>query len=135
MKHLTPLIFVSLALAFAGIPAVAQPRDTIRILAIGNSFSEDAVENNLWNMLDAAGIPAIVANLYIGGCTLERHWNNSTADAAEYRYRKVRGGEEILHLRVFDVACEEFDPVFGRGGVDDLLVFDKRAIRLSGYYQ
>ena len=31
--------------------------DTLKILAIGNSFSEDAIENNLWDLLDAAGIP------------------------------------------------------------------------------
>lgn len=67
--------------------------DTLRILAIGNSFSEDAVENNLWELLDAAGIPAIVANMYIGGCTLERHYNNSVSDAGAYRYRKIVGGK------------------------------------------
>lgn len=69
--------------------------DTLRILAIGNSFSEDAVENNLWELLDAAGIPAVVANLYIGGCTLERHYRNSVADAPEYRYRKVVNGKRL----------------------------------------
>ena len=53
------------------------------------------MENNLWNLLDAAGVPAIVANLYIGGCSLERHYNNSVADAPEYRYRKVRGGTTV----------------------------------------
>ena len=50
--------------------------DTLRLLAIGNSFSEDAVENNLWELLDAAGIPAVVANMFIGGCSLERHAQN-----------------------------------------------------------
>ena len=83
--------------------------DTLRILAIGNSFSEDAVENNLWELLDAAGIPAIVANLYIGGCTLERHYNNSVADAPAYRYRKVVNGEtrERLGVRLSEALQEE----------------------------
>ena len=99
--------FSLLFLLLAAVTAAAQPYktvkdisyleapDTLRILAIGNSFSEDAVENNLWNLLDAAGIPAVVANMYIGGCTLERHYNNSVADAPEYRYRKVRNGKTV----------------------------------------
>lgn len=69
--------------------------DTLRILAIGNSFSEDAVENNLWELLDAVGIPAIVGNMYIGGCSLERHYNNMTSDAGAYRYRKIVNGKTV----------------------------------------
>ena len=83
--------------------------DTLRIIAIGNSFSEDAVENNLWELLDAAGIPAVVGNLYIGGCTLERHYNNAMADAAEYRYRKVVGGKTVEKwgVKISDALKEE----------------------------
>lgn len=83
--------------------------DTLKILAIGNSFSEDAIENNLWELLDAAGIPAVVANLYIGGCTLERHYNNIVADAPEYRYRKVVDGKtaERWGVRISDALREE----------------------------
>ena len=83
--------------------------DTLKILAIGNSFSEDAIENNLWELLDAAGIPAVVANLYIGGCTLERHYNNIKADAPEYRYRKVVDGKtaERWGVRISDALREE----------------------------
>ena len=81
--------------------------DTLKIIAIGNSFSEDAVENNLWELLDAAGIPAIVGNLYIGGCTLERHYNNSVADAPAYRYRKVVGGKTIEKRDVKSDTAEE----------------------------
>lgn len=83
--------------------------DTLRIIAIGNSFSEDAVENNLWELLDAAGIPAIVGNLYIGGCTLERHYNNSVADAPAYRYRKVVDGKTIerREVRISEALKEE----------------------------
>ena len=82
---------------------------TLRIIAIGNSFSEDAVENNLWELLDAAGIPAIVGNLYIGGCTLERHYNNSVADAPAYRYRKVVDGKTIerREVRISEALKEE----------------------------
>ena len=83
--------------------------DTLKIIAIGNSFSEDAVENNLWELLDAAGIPAIVGNLYIGGCTLERHYNNSVADAGEYRYRKIVNGKttERWGVKISEALKEE----------------------------
>ena len=65
----------------------------LRILAIGNSFSQDAVEQYLWNLLDAAGIEAIVANMYIGGCSLEKHWSNAQNNSDSYEYRKVVGGD------------------------------------------
>lgn len=62
------------------------------ILAIGNSFSQDAVEQYLWELFHAAGIEAVIGNLYIGGCPLEKHWSNAQSDAAAYAYRKVVGG-------------------------------------------
>lgn len=64
------------------------PRDTLRILAIGNSFSADAVEQNLWELLNAADIPAVVGNIYASGSYLAHHWNRAIGDKAEYRYFK-----------------------------------------------
>ena len=49
----------------------------IRILAIGNSFSQDAVEQYLYELFDVAGIKVVIGNMYIPGCPLERHYNNS----------------------------------------------------------
>lgn len=70
------------------LPAKDQA-DTVRILAIGNSFSQDAVEQYFFELAEDAGIPVIVGNAYIGGCSLERHMLNSMADKADYAYRKV----------------------------------------------
>jgi hypothetical protein len=61
----------------------------VKILAIGNSFSEDAVENYLWDIAEAEGDTLIIGNMYIGGCSLETHWNNAQTDAAVYSYRKI----------------------------------------------
>lgn len=61
----------------------------LRVLAIGNSFSEDAVEQNLWDLGHADGQQMIIANMYIGGCSLERHWKNASNNLGEYRYRKI----------------------------------------------
>lgn len=63
--------------------------DTVRILAIGNSFSQDAVEQNLYELATEAGIPIIIGNAYIGGCSIERHVMNSREDKKDYSYRKI----------------------------------------------
>lgn len=66
--------------------------DIIRILAIGNSFSEDAIEQYLYELAEADGIEIIVANMYIGGSSLQQHWNNAQQNAANYAYRKIVNG-------------------------------------------
>ena len=63
--------------------------ETIRILAIGNSFSEDAVENYLYNLGQTDDVTFIIGNMYIGGCSLELHWSNANSDAKAYSYRKI----------------------------------------------
>ncbi|MDR2058283.1 MAG: DUF4886 domain-containing protein [Dysgonamonadaceae bacterium] len=61
----------------------------IKILAIGNSFSEDAVENYLYDIAAAADDTLIIGNMYISGCSLETHRNNANTAAAVYSYRKI----------------------------------------------
>lgn len=58
----------------------------IKILAVGNSFSEDATKY-LSCLTRAAGIDAKIVNLYIGGCSLETHANNIREDACGYEYQ------------------------------------------------
>ncbi|WP_297095035.1 DUF4886 domain-containing protein [uncultured Draconibacterium sp.] len=62
---------------------------TIRILAIGNSFSQDAVEQYLYELADAEGIFVVIGNCYIGGCSLATHLKNATKDSPVYDYRKI----------------------------------------------
>ena len=66
----------------------------IKILAIGNSFSEDAIEQNLYEIINAEGIPVVIGNIYIAGCSLERHLKNAKLDAADYSYRKITNGSK-----------------------------------------
>lgn len=61
----------------------------IRVLAIGNSFSEDAIENNLYALGKAQGDVIVVGNLYIGGASLELHSHNAALNLPAYRYRKT----------------------------------------------
>lgn len=58
----------------------------MNILAIGNSFSRDATAY-LHQLLTASGVENTVVNLYIGGCSLERHWQNIEGDRADYEYQ------------------------------------------------
>ena len=62
------------------------------ILAIGNSFSQDAVEQYLYELFEAAGIKAVIGNMYIGGCSLETHWSHAQSGKGAYAYRKVADG-------------------------------------------
>lgn len=55
----------------------------LKILSIGNSFSTDA-QRYLKALADLSGVEIYNENLYIGGCSLERHANNITANASEY---------------------------------------------------
>lgn len=74
-------------------PEPDVPSDgVLRILAIGNSFSQDAVEQYLWDLFGAAGQEVVIGNLYIGGCTLERHAAHAASGQADYAYRKVVDG-------------------------------------------
>jgi len=57
----------------------------MKILSIANSFGQDA-QRWLRPLATGAGEDITCVNLYIGGCSLERHWNNMKADAAEYSY-------------------------------------------------
>lgn len=81
-------LFLLIALAFA-IGIQTTMARTIKILAIGNSFSEDAIEQYLHELADADGIETIIGNLFIGGCSLERHMQCVNGNLPDYRYRKI----------------------------------------------
>ena len=55
----------------------------MNVLAIGNSFSEDATRY-LHGIARADGKDLTVVNLYIGGCSLERHYRNMLSDKPAY---------------------------------------------------
>lgn len=59
----------------------------IRILAIGNSFSQDAF-GLLHAVAEERGLDVETVNLYIGGCSLERHHQNLLSGEAAYDYEK-----------------------------------------------
>jgi len=92
MKRISFILsgFVLLGTVFAQPGGIDTNNDGIvKILAIGNSFSEDAVENYLSELAAADSKPSVIGNLYIGGAPLDLHLKNAREDAAAYRYTKI----------------------------------------------
>lgn len=73
---------------------------TIKVLAIGNSFSQDAVEHYLYELAAAQGDSLIIGNAYIPGCPIDRHYDNLKTGKAEYEYNKVTHGVLASHKGV-----------------------------------
>ncbi|WP_026658355.1 MULTISPECIES: DUF4886 domain-containing protein [unclassified Butyrivibrio] len=81
---------------------------TTYILAIGNSFSRDATAY-LYDVCKSMDIPVHVVNLYIGGCPLERHWENIEKNEHAYQYQengvvtdRYVSIQDILHSKPWD---------------------------------
>lgn len=85
------LIFLSVIVKSVAVFAAESKTDVpeeepdIRVLAIGNSFSEDAT-TYLQKVAEGGSVNMYVGNLYIGGCSLETHWSNAQSDAKAYKF-------------------------------------------------
>ena len=106
-KHLHLTFLMTLFLMLSA--SLAQAQQTIRVLAIGNSFSEDAVEQNLYEMAREAGYELIIGNAYRGGQGLESHWNVVNQKKADFEYRKVVRGQKTNRTQVLldDIVTDE----------------------------
>lgn len=110
----TTLIFLFITI----LPAIAwqqnyplpQSKDTLRILGVGNSFTEDGMMY-LPDLLEAAGIKNVVlGRLFYGGCSLEQHCKFYAKDTAAYVYHKsVRNKwERITYgIKLKDAVADE----------------------------
>ncbi len=94
-------LIVSLVASFLALGVRAQqleqtdslPADrTVRLLTIGNSFSQDGVEQYLWELADEVGIRMIIGNAYRGGQSLASHGREVTQDDHVIEYRTVVDG-------------------------------------------
>ncbi len=93
----------------------------MNILAIGNSFSQDATAY-LHQMAKACGMDAQVTNLYVPGCSLESHWKfvqNGDEPAYDLEENGAKTGRKIslraaLGLRRWDViTLQQCSPLCG----------------------
>lgn len=69
---------------------------TIRVLCIGNSFSWDAVEQELVPLCADKGVEVEIHNLYYGGCSLQQHAQFLLRDTAAYSHRVCTNAEPRL---------------------------------------
>lgn len=102
MNHSFPsltrtLLWVCIILSPVRMSARSAQSDTIRVLCIGNSFSWDAVEQELAPLCGAAGQPILIGNLYYGGCSLQQHYDFLLRDTAAYSFRLIDEGVRTLH--------------------------------------
>jgi len=88
-KLIMVLLAAALHLPLFAAKQVDQEPPPLKVLAIGNSFSEDAVENYLFELAEAAGKKIIIGNLYIGGAPVWLHEENSRTNKEPYSYRKI----------------------------------------------
>ena len=69
--------------------AILAARTDLKILAIGDSSTADAMNNHLYDMFKSAGYNEIVlGNLYLEDGSLDDHWNNAQSDSKVYTYYK-----------------------------------------------
>jgi len=70
----------------------AKVPESLKILAIGNSFSTDGMQY-LYDIAKSAGVKEVVlGNLYIGACSLETHLSRAKSGASAYTYYKNNSG-------------------------------------------
>ena len=62
-------------------------KKSVKILAIGNSFSDDAMEHLAIILKDAGVEEIVLGNLYIGGCSIDTHFEKMMSLAKDYDFR------------------------------------------------
>ena len=96
----------------------------MKVLAIGNSFSADAVEQYLWEMAAEVGDTLVIGNAYIGGCNIDRHTANFEKSLPIYSYRLIENGllsstedvtlQDIITDRDWDlISLQQASPLSG----------------------
>lgn len=77
----------------------------LKILAIGNSFSQDST-TYLYDLAVSGGVELKLVNLYIGGCSLERHWINVHEKNTNYDYQ-LNGKSTGRYVGILEALEEE----------------------------
>ena len=99
----------------------------LKILAIGNSFSDDAMEYAYQVAKDAGVEKITLGNMFIGGCSLATHLSNAKGNKNAYTYRtntngtwQSQGGVSIkTAVTAEDWDFITFQQVSGYSGVAD----------------
>lgn len=89
-------------------------QEVFRILAIGNSFSADAVESYLYDIAKADNVELIIGHMFIGSCSLETHWNSANGNLPAYSYKKIVNGvltTKAKQLLITGIKDEDWDVI------------------------
>ncbi len=102
--------------------AAPKPPEELKILFIGNSFSADT-SLHLADIAQSLGVQSVtVGNLYIGGCSINKHYYNAVNDYKVYEYHlnKGNGFTKALHHCISDtIKSEEWDWIAVQHGTLD----------------
>jgi hypothetical protein len=107
-----------------------QEDDALKILLVGNSFSDDT-SYYLWNVANSAGVENVrLGHLHIGGCELSAHLTYAQNDSAVYDYRLTNDSKNGVYTtttnyKFSDAVQSEnwdyisFQQVSGKSGLAD----------------
>lgn len=87
------LILIVLLVMFSTIASARK----IRLLSIGNSFSEDAVEQFLYELCLEDQDTLIIGNAYQSGYSLKQHWDDVCSRVRNIEYCKVLKGKREIY--------------------------------------
>ena len=104
----------------------------LKILCIGNSFSEDTTAHLADIMLHSGFLKVKVANLYVGGCSVKKHCFHAENDMSAYRYdvNEGDGWVKTPDYKISDVVkSDDWDWISIQHGTGD----KSRYTELSSY--
>jgi hypothetical protein len=126
------LLFVTTLALMSALTCIASanpPLSTMKsfkVLAIGNSFSTDAMQHLYQIAAEAGAENIVIANLYVGSASLTVHRTNAQGNLANYRYDKNDNGtwrSESNRTLLYGLQDEDWDvitlqQVSGQSGVE-----------------
>ena len=115
MNKIITLAVAAAAVSFGFSAENADKDKPLKVLMIGNSFSISCL-GHLPQVAEASGHRLDLASLYIGGCSLERHWNNVVAASTNATFKPYRFDRFVDGRRVVEK---------GAANIPDALVMDK----------
>ena len=80
--------------------------ETLKILFVGNSFSDDTMEHTA-NIALSLGVKKVkFGKLYVGGCSIDRHYKHATEDLGVYVYsvNEGEGWTSVPDYKISDAA-------------------------------
>jgi hypothetical protein len=105
-RKIIAAVLAMLSVSCFGADDAAKPKESLKVLMIGNSFSICTLKE-MPSIAKSMNLKLDLASLYIGGCSLKRHWNNVVASTnaafKPYRFDRTADGVEIKTRKVSNI--------------------------------